>query len=79
VIEIESNSDPYSMFLFVIRSPKTREKCTGKVRMFFDFVGILPGEMMVEQSKTFCEKARSGSGSTFSIIVQYLEIKEEYG
>jgi hypothetical protein len=63
-----------------MRSPKTREKCTGKVRMFFDFVGILPGETMVERSKTFCEKARSGNGSTFRIIVQYLQrLKKSMG
>jgi len=25
----ESSTDPHSMFLFAMRSPKTREKCTG--------------------------------------------------
>jgi hypothetical protein len=73
VIEIESNLDPYSMFLFAMRSPQTREKCTGRLRMFSDLVGILPGETMVEHSKTFFEKARSGNGLTFSVIVQYLQ------
>jgi hypothetical protein len=50
VIEIESDSDPYSMFLFAMRSPKTQEKCTGRLRIFFDFLGI-PGESMTEGSK----------------------------
>jgi hypothetical protein len=36
----ESATDPYSIFLFAMRSPKTREKCTGRLRMFFDFIGI---------------------------------------
>jgi hypothetical protein len=40
-LEIESQ-DPYLMFLFAMRSPKTRDKCTGRLRMFFDFLGI-PG------------------------------------
>jgi hypothetical protein len=35
-----AESDPYSMFLFAMRSPKTREKCTGRLRMFFDFLDI---------------------------------------
>jgi hypothetical protein len=35
---------------------------------------------MVESSKTFCEKASSGNGSTFSIIVQYLQrLKKSIG
>jgi hypothetical protein len=36
-----STTDPYSMFLFTMRSSKTREKCTGRLHMFFDFIGIL--------------------------------------
>ena len=77
MIEIESESDPYSMFLFAMRSPKTREKCTGRPRMFFDFLDILPGETMVERSKAFCEKARSDNGWAFSCIVQYLQKLKE--
>jgi len=45
------------MFLFAMRSPKTREKCTGRLRMFFDFIGISTGSM-VERSKAFCDKAK---------------------
>ncbi len=65
--------DPYSMFLFAMRSPKTQEKCTGRLRMFFDFVGIFPDDTMVNRSKSFCEKSRSDNGWTFSCIVQYLQ------
>jgi hypothetical protein len=28
----ESSTDPYSIFLFAMRSPKTREKCTGRLK-----------------------------------------------
>jgi hypothetical protein len=78
ISEIKSKeSDPYSMFLFAMRSPKTREKCTGRLRMFFDFLGILPGQAMEERSKAFCKKAKSDDGWTFSSIIQYLqELKE---
>ena len=65
------------MFLFAMRSRKTREKCTGRLRMFFDFVRILPGGTIVERSKAFCEKAKSDSEWAFSIIVQYLQILKE--
>jgi hypothetical protein len=32
--------DPYSLFLFGMKSHKTREKCVGRLRMFFDFINI---------------------------------------
>jgi hypothetical protein len=78
--ESTSTTDPYSMFLFAMRSPKTREKCTGRLRMFFDFIGI-PGDSMVERSKAFCERAKNNdnnsSGWAFSSIIQYVQHQKE--
>jgi integrase len=85
VLEIKSTttaaeSDPYSMFLFALRSPKTREKCTGRLRMFFDFIGI-PGDSMVERSKVFSDRAKnndnSSSGWAFNSIIQYMQHQKE--
>ena len=54
----ESSTDPYSMFLFAMRSPKTREKCPGRLRMYvFDFIDILTGSM-AERSKAFYDRAK---------------------
>jgi hypothetical protein len=72
-----AESDPYSMFLFAMRSPKTREKCTGRLRMFFDFLDILPGQTMEERSMAFCEKAKSDNRWAFSSISS--EIKGKSG
>ncbi len=69
--------DPYSVLLFAMKSPKTREKCTGRLRMFFDYVGILSGDEMIKRSKAFCEKSRSDNGWAFSCIVQYLQQLKE--
>jgi integrase len=78
ISEIESTeSDPYSMFLFAMRSPKTREKCTGRLRMFFDFLSVLPEGTMTERSKAFCDKARSDNGWAFSSIIRYLQTLKE--
>ncbi len=76
-IESSESADPYSMFLFAMRSPKTREKCTGRLRMFFDFLGILPGQKMEERSMAFCEKAKSDNRWAFSSIIQYLQRLKE--
>jgi integrase len=82
--ESTSATDAYSMFLFALRSPKTREKCTGRLRMFFDFIGV-PGESMIERSKVFCDRAKnstddnssSGSGWAFTSIIQYMQHQKE--
>ena len=69
--------DLYFMFLFAMRSPRTREKCTGRLRMFFDFVGIFQDDTIANQSKAFCENSGSDNGWTFRCIVQYLQQLKE--
>ena len=81
--ESASITDPYSMFLFALRSPKTREKCAGRLRMFFDFIDI-PGDSMVERSKVFCDRAKNNdndnnnsNGWAFGSIIQYMQHQKE--
>lgn len=39
MLEIGLDSDPYSTFLFAMRSPKTKEKVIGRLRMFLISLG----------------------------------------
>ncbi len=68
--------DPYSLFLFPMRSPKTKEKCVGRLRMFFEDIGI-PGESMNKRCKIFCERAKDDTEWAFRIIIQYLQKQKE--
>ncbi|CAN5654764.1 hypothetical protein BH18THE1_BH18THE1_21780 [soil metagenome] len=36
---IEFESDPYSLFVFAINSPMTKEKYVPRLNKFFDFIG----------------------------------------
>ena len=72
----ESSTDSYSTFLFAMRSPKTREKCTGRLRMFFDFIDIPTGSM-TECSKAFCDRVKYDNVWAFSSIVQYFQTQKE--
>jgi hypothetical protein len=36
--EEDQAEDPYSLFLFTLRSPKTREKCVRRLRMLIYFI-----------------------------------------
>ncbi len=59
--------------IYAKRSPKTREKCIGRLRAFFDFVNI-PGLTMTERSKIFCEKATcTVNGWVYANILRFLE------
>ena len=58
MLDISLDSDPYSTFLFAMRSPKTKEKVVGRLRIFFDFVRI-PEGTMDQRSKIFIDKGKN--------------------
>jgi hypothetical protein len=38
--EEQEGLDPYSMFIFAMKSPVTRRKYTGRFGRFLDFIGL---------------------------------------
>jgi integrase len=74
---LETESDPYSIFIYAMRSPKTREKCIGRLCAFFDFIDI-PGPNMTERCKFFCERAKlTVNGWVFANILRFLQHHKE--
>jgi hypothetical protein len=47
--------DPWSIFLYGMKAPMTREKYRGRLAKFFDFIGLTEGTME-ERAKTFTER-----------------------
>ncbi len=43
--------DPWSIFLYGMKAPMTREKYRGRLAKFFDFIGLTEGTME-ERAKT---------------------------
>lgn len=58
-------SDPYSSFIFAIRSPMTRRKYLARLRAFFTFIGI-KGTIQ-EQCNKFVESAQRDSMSISTV------------
>jgi hypothetical protein len=49
--------DPWSIFLYGMKAPLTREKYRGRLAKFFDFIGLTEGTME-ERAKTFTERGK---------------------
>jgi hypothetical protein len=72
----DQTEDPYSLFLFAMRSPKTREKCIGRFRMFFDFINISEGPME-NRCLVFYERATEDPRWAYRSIIRYLQTQKE--
>ncbi|MDQ4101894.1 MAG: hypothetical protein M3115_06895 [Thermoproteota archaeon] len=52
--------DPWSIFLYGMKAPMSREKYRGRLARFFDFIGLTEGTME-ERAKAFTERSIYGS------------------
>ena len=71
----EFDSDPYSLFLFAINSPITKEKCVPRLSKFFEFIGI--GGNMREKCSTFAKKAKDEPSWALGSVIKYLQMNKE--
>jgi hypothetical protein len=64
------SEDPYSVFVFVMNAPQTREKYTTRVDRFFRFVGI-QGTTIQERCKAFAEIAKNDNYWTLNNVRKF--------
>ena len=69
--------DPYSMFVYAIRSPYTKESYFRRLRRFFDSINFCEGETMDKRCNMFAYRGRNDSNWAFSNILRFLHSQKE--
>jgi hypothetical protein len=68
-----SMMDPWSLFLYGMKAPMTREKYRGRLAKFFDFIGLT--ERTIEElTKTFTERGKRQPNKAASGINNHIVI-----
>jgi hypothetical protein len=62
-------TDPYSLFLYAIRTQLTRDYYLRRLRSFFDFINLLPSANMEKRCNHFAALAIINHDWTFSKIM----------
>jgi hypothetical protein len=74
-VEVEQlQSDPWTLYLYAMKSPVTREKYQKRFGKFLDFLGS-EGITIQEKSITFVEMARKDSNWTFNSILRFVQFQ----
>ena len=67
-VQKEEYTDPFSMFVYAIRFPYTKESYFRRLRIFFDAIDLDKGRSMEERCNTFAYNGRKDSSWAFSGI-----------
>jgi hypothetical protein len=75
---LEIESDPYSIFVFAMNAPQTKEKYVTRLKRFFDYIS-LPGSTIQERCKYFVEKCRDKDGNKWLLnnLLGFLQAYKE--
>jgi integrase len=68
----QENVDPYTLFVYGIRSPYTKESYFRRLRGFFDAINLAKGTAFEERCNTFAYKGRGNSNWAFNNIIRFL-------
>ena len=68
--------DPYSIFIFAMNAPQTREKYIGRLAKFFDFIGLVEGTME-ERCTVFSQRAKNDFKWVLNNILRFLQIQKQ--
>lgn len=68
--------DPWSIFLYGMKAPMTREKYIGRLAKFFDFIGLTEGTMK-EGAKTFTERGKKEPEWVFVNVLRFAQAQKE--
>lgn len=68
--------DSWSIFLYGMKAPMTREKYKGRLVKFFDFIG-LTGDAIEERAKTFTERGKRQPDWVFVSVLRFANAQKE--
>ena len=75
--ERSEESDPYSLFLYAIRSEITRDYYLRRLRIFFNHIDLLPDRKMKERRNDFASKGSKDPNWAFHCIIRFMQFQRE--
>jgi hypothetical protein len=68
--------DPWSLFLYGMKAPMTREKYSGRLAKFFDFIGLTK-DTTEERAKTFTQRGKKEPDWAFVTVLRFAQAERK--
>jgi hypothetical protein len=76
ILQETKEVDPFSLFLFSLKSKESRLKYSQRINRFFDFIEIPPGDTAA-RCKTFLEEGHDDSNYILNRVILFLQAHKE--
>ena len=69
--------DPWTLYLYAMKSPATKEKYLMRLGRFLDFLNIQEGATLENKARAFAEKGRDDNIWAFNSILSFIQLLKE--
>jgi hypothetical protein len=69
--------DPWTLYLYAMKSPATKEKYLMRLGKFLDFLHLQEEETLEDESRVFAEKGRNDNVWAFNSILKFIQLLKE--
>jgi hypothetical protein len=69
--------DPWTLYLYAMKSPATKEKYLMRLGKFLDFLNIQEGATLEDKARVFAEKGRDDDIWAFNSILKFVQLLKE--
>jgi hypothetical protein len=66
--------DPWSLFIYALKAPMTRNRYQTRLAKFFDFIDIA-GTRLEDRARAFAERGKNDSNWAFNNIVKFVQFR----
>ncbi len=74
--EEESELDPWSLYIYAMKAPMTRDRYKTRLAKFLDFIGM-EGESSEDKARTFAKKSIVDFNWAFSSLLRFIQFQKE--
>jgi hypothetical protein len=69
--------DPWTLYLYAMKSPATKEKYLMRLGKFLNFLNIQEGDILEDKSRIFAKKGRDDNIWAFNSILSFIQLLKE--
>ena len=69
--------DPWTLYLYAMKSPATKEKYLMRLGKFLDFLHLQEGGPVEDKSRAFAEKGRNDNVWAFNSTLKFIQLLKD--
>jgi hypothetical protein len=74
----EESLDPWSLYIYAMKAPMTRDRYKTRLAKFFDFIGLELGIKELEQrARVFAQKGKENSNWVLNNILKFVQYQKD--